>query len=1101
MSASAQCVQVGSDVTCTGTDSDGFPDVRPPTDDDLNITVESGALVENPGGSGATIALLQNNVVVIEQNGSVTSTGGQTAISGASGVAGDPIRRNLVTNAGILSASGSGSRGIVLRSFGEVVNEATGQVLAAPGITGGDAVGIQVGANGSVVNDGLVSAVGDAAIGISATAAQSTANSSGSVQVNGAGAIGIAAQTVDHSGTTTATGDAAIGISATAAGATANSSGSVQVNGAGAIGIAAQTLDHSGTTTVTGDGSIGLRAALIATNQGVVDVQGDFTAGILGAAGGEVVNAASGSVTVSGDSSAGLVANAGGIARNEGQVTVAGADGGGLFGQSNDSTLVTRLINTGTVTVTGDATAAAFATAGVDIENEGLLDATASPDGVGVRLVGDESTVRNSGIIRGGTGVGAGIAFADASSTTNPETRSALNLAGGLIESAGGVAVRGGTAIDAVTNRGDIQGDVLLGDGNDAFGWGDGSNVGGALDGEGGDDQLFLVQSDPDAPVNASFDLGNSVGFEDLVVGIPGDTNTWTLTGTGSYTDGIFASHGELRIDLAANVADEIIVNGGLLHLEDGVTLPNGVRVEDGRALYAPGADVTLPLRTADTGIVVLDGINGLQGDADFQGGVVEAEFSAGSNERLDVDGNLTLGSQSLLQLVKTDPGPIAGEPIYRVLTASAGRAGRFGDVEIVNGTSPFLRGIPTYGSGAGHFVDVQLTRRFEPIGRSADEHRVGQYLDDAVAAGVSPDFQSLLDTFPALTNDQAADALDSLHGAAYDAQTSTALATATRYAHLLAQRPPRCERLVSPYRPDEASRSPCGPRGLTPWVAGFGLFADRNGSAGQPDYSHAGGGIAFGVDQRFGDGFLVSGLLGTSRSALDLDNDGDGSYTSFELGLGAAWNHSGGTHLRASVGYGHGWHTTHRDVSYPGFSRLALSSHDSDRVTVAGEVGHVFSLVGFEVEPVAAVEYTYLFQESIQESNAGVVRLDIDSRSTSFVATDTGARIGMTLVKYAYMGDWLEWADGVWRPQVQAGWRQVWTGYDRDFDARLTGAPSTTPKLRVRSEDAQYGANVGGRVSFQPFGTRNSIEIAYDAFVGDRTTAHTVLATFRMPF
>ena len=116
-------------------------------------------------------------------------------------------------------------------------------------------------------------------------------------------------------------------------------------------------------------------------------------------------------------------------------------------------------------------------------------------------------------------------------------------------------------------------------------------------------------------------------------------------------------------------------------------------------------------------------------------------------------------------------------------------------------------------------------------------------------------------------------------------------------------------------------------------------------------------------------------------------------------------------------------------------------------------------------------------------------------------VATNAGFRAGMTLVKYAWAGALLEWADGVWRPQVHASWRQVWTDYDRDFDARLRGAPAGTRAFEASAEDAQYGGRVGGSVSFQPYGSRNTIELGYEAFVGDGTTSHVARAMFRVPF
>jgi len=105
-----------------------------------------------------------------------------------------------------------------------------------------------------------------------------------------------------------------------------------------------------------------------------------------------------------------------------------------------------------------------------------------------------------------------------------------------------------------------------------------------------------------------------------------------------------------------------------------------------------------------------------------------------------------------------------------------------------------------------------------------------------------------------------------------------------------------------------------------------------------------------------------------------------------------------------------------------------------------------------------------------------------------------------LTLIKYGYWGDWLEWTDGVWRPEISARWRQVFSDYNRDFDARLRSAPAGTPKFNVNAYDAQYGAKVGARVSFQPNGTRNTIEIGYDAFVGDDSLSHAVIARFRIP-
>jgi len=391
-------------------------------------------------------------------------------------------------------------------------------------------------------------------------------------------------------------------------------------------------------------------------------------------------------------------------------------------------------------------------------------------------------------------------------------------------------------------------------------------------------------------------------------------------------------------------------------------------------------------------------------------------------------------------------------------------------------------------------WIVIQVTSGYAALARSHNERAVGTFLDQAVAIGVDPDFQSFLDSLNPITNDEYTNVLDMLHGAAYDAQTSTALATGSRYAAMLAERPPRCDRPVTPYRRDQPSLDPCGLRLLTPWVKGFGLFSDHDAS--EEDWSHAGGGVAFGADQRVPGDFILSGLVGTSRSVLDLEHGGDGSYTSLDIGAGIAWQRDP-WHVRGTLVYAHGWHETYRQIDSPLFAQPD-GSHESDGVTLLADGGYTFVLSPFELEPIVGLEYSHLAQGSIDESGGGVVDLEVDSRSDDLFATNAGIRAGAMLVG---RGDLGAWSSGLWRSEVRASWRQVWTGHDREFDAQLAGAPGGTPSFQVETQDAQYGAILGGGISFQPEGSHTTIGIDYDAFVGEDTLAHTVLATLRVPF
>ena len=907
--ANAQCLQSGNDVQCTGTDPDGFESII----SGITLTVQPGANVQN-NGTEPSISLKSTSEVTIGQAGAVTATGESVlAVLGVSG--------NTLTNRGDIIISGSQTTGVLLGPGGGLINEATGRVLASPGILTGSTVATQAGNGGSVTNDGLIRASGD-----------------GSASV-----VALSNVTVTNSGTISAPG---------------------------------------------------------ATGKGVIIGNGS------------------------------------------------------------------NLDNSGSILATG-------------------------VDGIGVRLDGSAGAT-NVGVIQGGDGTGAGVLIQTSADTFF------TNSVGGSVSAASGVAIQGAGGRSTISNSGTLGGDVLLDGGSDLFRWGTGSSVAGVLDGGDETDDLILFQSDPASPVDDTFDLGDGVGFESLTIGDPGDGGSWTLTGSGSYGNGILLVAGTAQFSDGMIIGDTVTVQGGDARLGHSVNFLNGITVSGGRAVFEVGGDTQADLVVASGGTATVEGLSPLSGDVTFQGGsFYEVGFDATTHSRLDVTGTISIETGASLALTPQDATP--QDRTIRILTATDAFAGQF---DTITGGSAFqVVTDPTYGSSAGvNFLDITVQTSFGVPARSPNQVRVGEYLDLLSQLAPSADFAALLSSLQDLTSASAGrQALEALHPEFYDVHTSASLQTGSTYAGMLARRPLRCERLASLDQPRRTSLEPCSQRGWTRWIDGFGLYTIRNGDDDFADWSYGGGGMAFGIDHNLGESLLLSAMVGTSRMALDFDGAGDGSLTTFDLGLGGAWHHDG-THVRGVVEYGRGWHRTRRHIGIPGFQRLALSDHQSDRLTSRLEAGHTFVFTPFEIGPLAAVEYSVLSESSFSERNAGVVALDVDSRSSSLLTTRAGLRAGLTLVKQAYAGKWLEWADGVWRPEFTGSWTQVWNGYDRALLARLSGAPAGTPEFRTRTRDARWGAELGAHVSFQPHGSRHSIEAGYEVFVGDGTVSQAVMLRLRMP-
>ena len=775
----------------------------------------------------------------------------------------------------------------------------------------------------------------------------------------------------------------------------------------------------------------------------------------------------------------------GGTLTNEGLIQPSGDASTGVVALSSGT-----VVNTGSLVVLSAEGKGAILGSGSTLENSGSLTATGE-DGVGVRFDGFANAT-NSGIIQGGGGNGAGVLV-----QTTLDT-SFNNDVGGSVSAASGVAIQGDAGRSVIQNSGSLEGDVLLEGGADVFRWGSGSTLVGTLSGGGGNDEIQLFQADPENPTSTAFDLGEPEAFEALTIGDPGDTGTWTLTGSGSYSDGIVIQDGTTQFSDGMTLDDAVRLEGGSARLGDDVSFAAGIRADGGLVVFESGNRTTADLAVGNGGTATSEGPSALEGDLSLESGArYQVGFDEADHSRLDVTGTIGIEENATLAVIQEGTEPV--QQTLRVLTASGTFAGQF---DAVLGDSAFLQVTnPLYGSAGGvNFLEVDVRATFTAPARTPNQFAVGNFLDLASQQQPSFAFDEFLQALQGLTEASTGrQALEALSPEFYDAHTSASFQTGSTYARMIARRPHRCERLVAPGQENNPSLTPCSERGWTPWFDGFGRYTIRRGNDDFEDWSYGGGGLAFGVDHDLGQNVSLTAMLGTSRMALDFDGEGDASLTTFDFGLGGAWRH-GHTHVRGAVEYGHGWHRTRRHIQIPGFERLARADHTSNRVTGLVEASHTFLFQPFSIEPLAGVEYTFLHEEAISEGHAGVVGLDVNARSNGLLALRTGLRAGVTLVKWTYSGAWLEWADGIWRPEITATWVQFFGDYNRTLTARLGGAPTDTPDFRTRAQDAQWGADLGARLSFQPRGSRNSIELDYQVFVGDGNLSQAALLRFRVP-
>jgi outer membrane autotransporter protein len=385
----------------------------------------------------------------------------------------------------------------------------------------------------------------------------------------------------------------------------------------------------------------------------------------------------------------------------------------------------------------------------------------------------------------------------------------------------------------------------------------------------------------------------------------------------------------------------------------------------------------------------------------------------------------------------------------------------------------------------------------YSDFARSDSEANVGGYFEDARLAGAATSFSDVTNALDLLGAGDLRTALAQSSPEVYDAHTSSVLSWGRVQQRVLQERSMRCDRYTYTPQPEIVSDSPCGTTGFMPWAKVAGDIRERKGGESS-GYESMGGGVLLGFDYRWDDTLWLSGDIGFARIDIEHDNGADADFDSVDLGVAAGGEFFGVT-TRGSLTYSHGFHETTRKIDF--LNERAKGKHDSDRVTLAAGAGYRLKAGPFVVEPNATVDYTHVEEDSVDESGAGAVDLDVSSRKTDVVSLTGGVRLGANLLKYRYAGNWLEWADGVWSPGVSVGWRQGFGDIDRDQNAMMQGAPGVTESFKAEAEDSAGGVEVGAHLAFQPLNTATSVEVGYDGYFGDDVTNHSANVSVRVPF
>lgn len=582
---------------------------------------------------------------------------------------------------------------------------------------------------------------------------------------------------------------------------------------------------------------------------------------------------------------------------------------------------------------------------------------------------------------------------------------------------------------------------------------------------------------------------------------IEGGSGSEKLTNRGLILGDVLLGGGDDRVVLVTGSAiaglldgeagsDRLrVVGDGRLELDLGSTA--GFETLE---LDAPGIVSLAGSGTFSDEVLLRQGVVEVPGDVVITGDVDQRarnQLAIGIQQGfLDVQGSFR--GRGELRLV---PQGFVEDDTYALIRASGGIDDTY---DLATGVTPlldvqFVRTPDT--------LSVAVTRNsYASVAVTDNQREIGQYLDLLAPLAVDGELEPELDVLLGLLDIQDLSGVlqgyDAISPEYYDAHTSAAFDMGREFDAVLLNPPVVCRVGEGP----GARRvwRPCGGRDVEPWFLGWGSYLDRNAVGGNIGYEQRGGGLAIGVQNWLASWLEVGAGVGAARRRIDVKDNGRGSLTTADLGVNAAasW---GPVVARAAASFGYGWHDARRDADWPDSSRAADSDFDHQRVGVTFEVASHADFGALRLEPYGGLDYTWLREEKVDENGAGALDLDVDERTNSLLAANTGLRLRAYLYRDEPFGELYDFSQTLFVPELRVGYRRVLLGADRDLSAEIEGAPSSVGDFDVDAKDAEELWTGGIGLTAQPKGGA-TVGLFYDVLYGDRNIAHVGSFEVRIP-
>ncbi|NOQ42365.1 MAG: autotransporter domain-containing protein, partial [Desulfuromusa sp.] len=508
------------------------------------------------------------------------------------------------------------------------------------------------------------------------------------------------------------------------------------------------------------------------------------------------------------------------------------------------------------------------------------------------------------------------------------------------------------------------------------------------------------------------------------------------------YGHAIRATGGNEFIENYGTVTGNVSLGTGAnaFNNQQGATFNTGATVDLGTGNLLNNAGILSPGGSGNVVTTALTGNLVQIGSGDI---FVNIDSSTGTADRLNVSGTADLGGTVNLNI--HNPGYVLPGTHQSTIVTAGGGITDFG-----LSLDYLPSAVMDFNLLYPNSIDVVLSTviDFSPQSLNPNQRAIAEAVNSIQLAGGTESFAPVAAELLYLPDVKSiGNAYDRLSPESYAASVSTTFQGTQRYTQTLVKRIHSIRSYL-----DTTGIGP-GTRQTLPhsmWIDGFGAWGDQKADSGFTGFDYSVSGFGIGGDRLFKDGLL--GGMSYGRSHADIDLDGEKGWSDITSHLFSLYGSlfSDKYYLDIALSYGKESFDNLRQIVFGELSERAVSDHQGDLFSSYTEVGYNFEMNKWIVQPFAALQYSYLDEESFRETGDGGANLSVDGRKTDALVSDLGLRFNRPFGTNGL----------VYIPEVSVAWRHNFNIDDRLISAAFEDSPDVS--FATKSRDRDDGILIG---------------------------------------